>query len=95
MAKYDWTHFDGIVHYSPHRIDFLTRYLREYKRVIDKGVEAEGYLLWSIIDNFEWSFGFKQQFGLIYVDYPTQVRILKDSADWYKKVIASNGGVLE
>ena len=94
MASCDWIHLDGKVH-DPQRIDFLTRYLREYQRAIDNGVDARGYFLWSIMDNFEWAYGFRQRFGLIYVDYPTQKRILKDSAYWYKQVIASNGKILE
>ena len=94
MANCDWIHLDGKVHDSQ-RIDFLTRYLREYKRAIDDGIDARGYFLWSIMDNFEWTYGFRQRFGLIYVDYPTQKRILKDSAYWYKEVIETNGDIIE
>ncbi len=93
MANTDWVHVDGKVH-DPQRIDFLTRYLREYLRAIDDGVKAEGYFLWSIMDNFEWELGYKQRFGLVYIDYPTGKRTLKDSAYWYKDVIASNGNTL-
>ena len=93
MANTDWVHLDGKVH-DPQRIDFLTRYLREYERAIDDGVVAKGYFLWSIMDNFEWAHGYQQRFGIIYVDYPTGKRTLKDSAHWYKDVIASNGAIL-
>ena len=93
MANCDWIHLDGKVH-DPQRIDFLTRYLSELKRAIDDGMVAKGYFLWSITDNFEWAQGYKQRFGLVYVDYPTQKRILKDSAYWYKDVIAANGDIL-
>ena len=93
MGNCDWIHLDGKVH-DPQRIDFLTRYLSELKRAIDDGVVAKGYFLWSITDNFEWAQGYKQRFGLVYVDYPTQKRILKDSAYWYKDVIAANGDIL-
>lgn len=93
MANCDWIHLDGKVH-DPQRIDFLTRYLRAYKRAMDDGVVAKGYFVWSIMDNFEWRHGYEQRFGMIYVDYPTQRRILKDSAYWYKEVIASNGAIL-
>jgi beta-glucosidase len=93
MANCDWVHSDGKVH-DPQRIDFLSRYLREFKRAIDAGVSARGYFVWSIMDNFEWAQGYKQRFGLIYVDYDTGKRTLKDSAYWYKDVIASNGDIL-
>lgn len=93
MANTDWVHIDGKVH-DPQRIDFLTRYLREYHRAITDGVEANGYFLWSIMDNFEWAQGYKQRFGIVHVDYPTGRRTLKDSAYWYKNVIASNGSNL-
>lgn len=50
-----------------------------------------GYLHWSVMDNFEWAHGYDPRFGLVYVDYATQERVLKDSAYWYKSVIESNG----
>jgi beta-glucosidase len=86
----DWVSVDGAVH-DPGRIDFMTRYLRELHRAIQAGVRVDGYFHWSIMDNFEWSEGYKERFGLIHVDYATQKRTLKDSALWYAKVIASNG----
>jgi beta-glucosidase len=93
VAINDWVHVDGQVH-DPQRIDFLTRYLRAYGRAIADGIEAKGYFLWSMMDNFEWAHGYKQRFGLIYVDYSTQQRFLKDSALWYRRVITSNGEIL-
>jgi beta-glucosidase len=90
MANCDWVHADGKVH-DPQRIDFTARYLAEYKRAIKNGIKALGYFYWSIMDNFEWAHGYKQRFGLVYVDYATKRRTLKDSARWYKDVIASNG----
>ena len=93
MANCDWVHLDGKVH-DPQRIDFFSRYLRAYQRAIADGVDARGYFLWSIMDNFEWALGYQQRFGIIYVDYATQRRILKDSAYWYREVIASNGETL-
>lgn len=90
MANCDWIHLDGKVH-DPQRIDYLTRYLRAYHRAIADGVAAQGYFVWSLLDNFEWAHGYKSRFGLIYVDYATQQRVLKDSAWWYKKVSAANG----
>jgi beta-glucosidase len=93
MANTDWPHLDGCVH-DPQRIDFLTRYLLQVKRALDEGVDVRGYFIWTLLDNFEWARGQRPRFGLIYVDYATQQRILKDSAFWYRKVIESNGRIL-
>ena len=93
MANMDWVHVDGKVH-DPQRIDFLTRYLREYHRAISDGVKADGYFLWSIMDNFEWGHGYKQRFGIVHVDFAGGKRTLKDSAYWYQEVIKSNGSNL-
>jgi beta-glucosidase len=90
MASMDWVALDGKVH-DPQRVDFLARYLRDLARACDDGVDVRGYFHWSIMDNFEWNEGYKQRFGLIYVDYPSGRRVLKDSALWYKHVIATNG----
>jgi beta-glucosidase len=89
----DWVAADGAVH-DPSRIDFMTRYLRSLHRAIAEGVPAMGYLHWTFMDNFEWAEGYKERFGLTYVDFPTQKRTLKDSAHWYAQVIASNGSTL-
>jgi beta-glucosidase len=74
-----------------HRINYLRTHFAAAYRAIQAGVPLAGYFVWSLMDNFEWSFGFSQRFGLIWVDYETQKRILKDSAKWYKKVIKKNG----
>ena len=79
--------------HDPQRIDFTQRYLMEFSRV-GKEIPIKGYFHWSIFDNFEWAEGYKERFGMIYVDYETQKRILKDSAHWYTKVINSNGETL-
>ena len=52
------------------------------------------YFQWSLMDNFEWARGYSERFGLVYVDYPTQKTILKDSAYWYQKIIKENGSTL-
>jgi beta-glucosidase len=93
LAARDWVSLDGKVH-DPARIDFTTRYLRELGAAIAGGVPVEAYFHWSILDNFEWAEGYKHRFGLIHVDYVTQKRTPKDSADWYARVIASNGRAL-
>lgn len=86
----DWPSLDGRVH-DPQRIDFLSRHLRQLHRAIAEGVPVEGYFHWSALDNFEWADGYKERFGLIYVDYATGQRVPKDSYHWYSKIIASNG----
>ncbi|HKW89103.1 MAG TPA: GH1 family beta-glucosidase [Candidatus Acidoferrales bacterium] len=89
----DWISLDGKVH-DPQRIDFATRYLQSLVRAANEGVPVRGYLHWSLLDNFEWQEGYTQRFGMIYVDFPTQRRVLKDSAHWYARIIASNGAAL-
>ena len=81
---------DGRVH-DPDRIDFLHRYLLELGKAIEEGTPIRGYLQWSFLDNFEWSSGYDERFGIVYVDYRTCERIPKDSAAWYADVIATNG----
>lgn len=83
----DWISADGKVH-DPNRIDYYTRHLKNVQRAYDDGVEIMGYLAWSFMDNFEWRSGYTKRFGLVYVDYPTQKRVIKDSAYWYSKVIS-------
>jgi beta-glucosidase len=89
----DWVALDGKVH-DPQRIDFLSRYIAEFHRAIQDGVEALGYFQWSFMDNFEWHEGYKHRFGLVHVDYQTQKRTPKDSAFWYRDLIAGNGASL-
>ncbi len=93
MACTDAVSPDGSVH-DAQRIDFLRRYLSQLKRAISEGVDVRGYFIWSLLDNFEWAEGYTQRFGIVHVDYPTQQRTPKDSASWYKEVIAANGALL-
>ena len=90
MSNTDFVMLDGKVH-DPQRTDFVHRYLRELKKAVDEGINVVGYHYWSLMDNFEWSFGYSRRFGLIYVDYPTGERTLKDSAYFYSEVIKTNG----
>lgn len=90
VAIVDFVMDDGCVH-DPQRIQFLKWYLRGLKRAADEGYPVTGYMVWSIMDNFEWAFGYEKRFGLIYVDYSTQKRIPKDSYYWYAEVIKQNG----
>jgi len=88
MSGADWVSEDGRCH-DPQRIDFLSRYLKELGRAISDGVDVRGYFLWSVMDNFEWAEGYKERFGIIHVDFETQIRTLKDSAFWYQNLIRS------
>lgn len=89
LSCHDVISLDGKVH-DPNRIDFLARYLHELKKAAEE-IDLRGYFQWSLMDNFEWAKGYSERFGLVYVDYPTQKRILKDSAHWYKEIISKNG----
>ncbi len=93
MSNPDVIDLDGRVR-DPQRIDFTRRYLLRLEDAINDGIPVEGYFHWSIMDNFEWAEGYKHRFGLIFVDYPTSRRVLKDSAHWYSRVISSNGQTL-
>lgn len=92
LSCHDVISLDGKVH-DPNRIDFLARYLHELKKAAGE-IDLRGYFQWSLMDNFEWAKGYSERFGLVYVDYPTQKRILKDSAYWYQKIIKENGSTL-
>ncbi len=70
------------------RISYLRRHLQQVARIVDAGIPLRGYFAWSLMDNFEWSYGLKKRFGLIYVDFETGRRIPKASFAWYKETIA-------
>ena len=72
------------------RIFYLRQYLKAAHRAVNEGYPLEGYFVWSLLDNFEWSWGYDRRFGIIYVDYPTQTRIPKASAHWYSECIRQN-----
>ena len=86
----DKVYRDGKVH-DADRIDFLARYLEKLSEGIHAGADVRGYFQWSLLDNFEWHSGYRERFGLVYVDYATGQRIPKDSAFWYGEVAATNG----
>jgi beta-glucosidase len=90
MSNMDWITEDGKVH-DAQRISFLKRYLKQLKLACRDNIDIRGYFHWSLMDNFEWAEGYKQRFGLTYIDYSTKKRILKDSAYWYKEIIKTNG----
>lgn len=76
------------------RIDYIRTHLEQALRAIHAGVKLEGYFLWTLLDNFEWAFGFTKKFGITSVDRHTQARTWKKSASWYQKVVATNGRAL-
>ncbi len=90
LSCQDWVALDGRVHDAP-RIDALTRYLLALYRAVDEGFDVQGYSHWTFMDNFEWGEGYRQRFGLVHVEFVSQVRTLKDSAYWYQRVIATQG----
>src|SRR4029453_1910523 len=70
------------------RSRFLDGLLRAAHRPIQGGVDLRGYFVWSLLDNFEWAEGYAKRFGIVYVDFPTQRRLPKDSALWYREAVA-------
>ena len=84
---------DGRVH-DPRRTAYYRGYLAELHRAMGEGANVRGYNAWSLLDNFEWG-RYDPRFGIVYVDFQTQQRILKDSALWYREVIRNNGFAVE
>ncbi|WP_232527731.1 GH1 family beta-glucosidase [Microbacterium suaedae] len=79
---------DGPRVHDPDRTDYLARHFAAARRAMDRGVDLRGYLVWSLLDNFEWGYGFSKRFGIVRVDYDSRERIVKDSALWLSDVIA-------
>jgi beta-glucosidase len=80
---------NGVVDDQP-RIDYLEAHLGAVSTAIQRGVDVRGYYAWSLMDNFEWSEGYTQRFGLVHIDYETQQRTPKRSFDWYADLIAEH-----
>ncbi|MGN6697883.1 MAG: family 1 glycosylhydrolase, partial [Thermomicrobiales bacterium] len=74
----------------PQRVAYLAGHLRAASAAIAEGVPLRGYFVWSLLDNFEWSFGYSKRFGIVHVDYATQQRLPKASAAWYQQAIDTN-----
>ena len=81
---------DGTIQ-DQRRIEYLQHYFRAARLAIGRGAPLAGLFVWSLLDNFEWTFGLTKRFGLVWVDHKTQERTLKESARWYREVINSNG----
>ncbi len=88
-AAFDDQLVDGAVR-DPRRVAYLQGHLAAAGAAIADGVPLRGYFAWSLLDNYEWAFGYSKRFGLVHVDYPTQRRIPKDSFAWYRRAIAAN-----
>ena len=73
------------------RIAYLDGHLRSLHEAVEAGADVRGYFVWSLLDNFEWAEGYAKRFGIVHVDYDTLRRTPKDSARWYRDVIAANG----
>jgi beta-glucosidase len=80
---------EGQVH-DLDRIDYVHRHLAAVHAAIEGGADVRGYYLWSFLDNFEWAWGYSKRFGMVHVDYDSQVRTPKDSALWFRDVIKNN-----
>lgn len=85
--------FPDVVHHGAvhdtDRVSFLQNYLQQVLRAKQEGAKVEGYFVWSFLDNFEWAEGYDPRFGLVYVDYDTQQRIVKSSGYWYQNFLAN------
>ena len=80
---------EGAVH-DPDRVRYLHQHLRAAARAIDDGASLAGYFVWSLLDNFEWGWGYQKRFGIVFVDFGTQRRIPKSSARFYSEVARAN-----
>ncbi|WP_237151930.1 GH1 family beta-glucosidase [Oryzibacter oryziterrae] len=78
---------DGEVN-DPERIDYLDGHLTVLADLIEEGIDIRGYFAWSLMDNYEWAYGYAKRFGIVYVDYETQKRTIKASGKWYRDLIA-------
>lgn len=89
-AAYLDTVVDGVVEDTKRR-DYIHKHLVQCYRAIQDGVPLSGYFVWSLMDNFEWAEGYSKRFGVVYVDFESQQRIVKASGRWYSEVVAENG----
>lgn len=81
---------DGLVR-DTERVAYLDEHLKAVHRAVEAGVDLRGYFVWSLLDNYEWAEGYSMRFGIVFVDFETQQRIPKESAQWYRRVIGANG----
>ena len=77
---------DGKIH-DQARIDYVRLHLNALQKAIAQGVNVKGNFYWSLLDNFEWNSGYAKRFGIVYVDYATQKRTIKESGYWYRDFV--------
>ncbi len=86
-------HWDGDGYIAdPQRIHYLDTHIGAVGQALMEGVPVRGYFAWSLMDNYEWAEGYSKRFGIVYVDYPSQRRIVKESGHWYASFLASQKG---
>jgi len=86
--------WDGDGHIpDPQRTHYLHTHIQAVGQALGEGVPVRGYFVWSLLDNYEWSDGYSKRFGIVYIDYPTQRRIVKESGRWYASFLASQKGL--
>jgi beta-glucosidase len=91
-AFYDPPSAEGGSVHDPLRVGYLKSHLNAVLDAIERGVTVEGYMVWSLLDNLEWSLGYSKRFGVVHVNFKTLERTPKDSARFYAQVVAANGG---
>jgi beta-glucosidase len=72
------------------RLDYLEQHISAVATAAQEGVPVTGYFAWSLLDNFEWAEGFAKRFGIVYVDFETQQRVVKASGHWYAGLLAAS-----
>jgi beta-glucosidase len=88
-AAEDYVNPEGVVN-DVERVRYLHQHLTASARAIKDGANLAGYFVWSLLDNFEWGWGYQKRFGIVYVDFGTQRRIPKSSAHFYSEVVRAN-----
>jgi beta-glucosidase len=76
-------------------VEFYQQYLAQVLKAKEEGVNVQGYFAWSFTDNFEWTEGYSKRFGLVYIDYATQRRIIKSSGYWFQQFLQEQQRLLK
>ena len=80
---------------DPLRVEYLQSHISQVLRAKNEGIDVRGYFVWTLMDNFEWAEGYRPRFGLVYLDFETQKRVIKDSGKWFSSFISENFEVVE